>query len=52
MDQSETLHALHKLRKKRARKAFVVQADSKVTYVSYYHEANLPCHELLVVFGL
>ena len=45
------LHALRKLRNKRARKTFIVQADLKVRF--HTHKAqSVSCHELLVVFGL
>ena len=35
------LHALHKLRKKRARKTFIVQADFKVTFHTHKFNPSL-----------
>jgi len=40
-----------KLRKKRARKTSIFQADSKVTFHTVTSSIRLFCHELLVVFG-
>ena len=47
----QILHALHKLRKQRARKTSIVQADSKVTFHTII-SSIVSCYELLVAFGL
>ena len=44
------LHVLHELRKQRARTPLLFKLTLRSR--SHYHELNLSCHELSVVFGL